>query len=150
MSAIEANLVFEYTLGVTSITEYGVSFVSLASGDAPPPPEGARFDIALEGSASGPRIAGAIKGTDFLRARTDGRFDLHIHAGITTENGDKIALFADGVALPEPGTPIFQLRENVTLFTSHEDYKWANHLQIWGVGTVNLATQTIHIKNYLA
>jgi hypothetical protein len=151
MSATEsAELLYEYTLNITSVTEYGVSLASLASGEAPPPPEGARFDVSFEGVASGQRIAGSVKGTDYVTVRADGRFDLHIHAEITTQNGSKVALFADGVARPRPGTPIFELRENVQLFTSMQDYTWVNPLQIWGVGTVDLATQVIHIKGYSA
>ena len=107
MSAIEAaTLLYEYTLNVTSVTEYGVSLAALASGQVAPPSEGARLDVTFEGSASGPRIAGSVRGTDYLSVRADGRFDLHIHAEITTEDGAKIALFADGVALPRPGSPI--------------------------------------------
>jgi hypothetical protein len=148
MSATEtATLLYEHTLSVTSVTEYGVSLAALASGQVPPPPEGARFDVAFEGPASGPRIAGIVKGKDYVSVRADGRFDLHIHAEITTEDGAQVALFADGVALPRPGGgPIFELRENVSLFTSMPGYTWVNPLQIWGDGTVDLATQVIHIK----
>jgi hypothetical protein len=146
-----AALLFEYTLNVTSVTEYGVSLAALASGQAAPPPEGARFDIAMEGKASGPRIAGTVKAKDYLSVRADGRFDLHIHAEITTKDGANIALFSDGVALARPGGgPIFELRENVRLFTSMPGYAWVNPLQIWGVGTVDLSTQVIQIKHYSA
>lgn len=143
-----ADLLYEYSLDVTSVTEYGVRLDSLASGESPPPPEGARFDVAFEGSASGPRIAGAVKGVDYAWVRADGRFELHIHAEITTGNGSKIALFADGVALPRPGSPVFELRENARLFTSVPEYRWVNPLQIWGVGTVDLARQVIHIRGF--
>ncbi|MDQ6892646.1 MAG: DUF3237 domain-containing protein [Acidobacteriota bacterium] len=92
-----------------------------------------------------------MKGKDYVSVRADGRFDLHIHAEITTEDGAKIALFADGVALPRPGGgPIFDLRENVSLFTSMPDYTWVNPLLVWGVGTVDLAAQIIQIKGYSA
>jgi hypothetical protein len=56
---------------------------------------------------------------------------LHIHAEITTEDGKKIALAADGVALLDGGSPVGQLRENVTLTTSDADYSWVNPLQVW-------------------
>ena len=144
-----ADLLYEYTLDVTGVTEYGVTLASLASGE-PPPPEGARLDVWFAGPSSGPRISGSVKGADYLCVRADGRFDLHIHAEITTENGGKIALFADGIAFPRPGTPVFELRENARLFTSVPEYRWVNPLQIWGVGTVDLAKQVIHIKGYSA
>jgi hypothetical protein len=92
-----------------------------------------------------------VKATDYLSVRADGRFDLHIHGEITTGNGARIAFFADGVALPRPGGgPVFELRENVSLFTSVPEYRWVNPLQIWGVGTVDLSTQVIQIKGFSA
>ena len=145
-----AALLYEYTLDVTGVTEYGVTLASLASGQ-PPPPEGARLDVWFAGAAaSGHRLSGSVKGADYLCVRADGRFDLHIHAEITTDNGGKISLSADGIAIPRPGTPIFELRENARLFTSVPEYRWVNPLQIWGVGTVDLAKQVIHIKGYSA
>ena len=89
-------------------------------------------------------------GVDYLQVRADGRFQLHIHGEITTEDGEKIALFANGVASPREGSPIADLRENVTLSTSSEAYSWVNSLQIWGVGTVDLAEQVVNIKGYSA
>jgi hypothetical protein len=144
------ELLYEYTLNVVGVSEYGVSLESLASGQLPPPPEGARFDVAFEGALSGPKLQGTIKGVDYAAVRADGRFDLHIHAEITTRDGGKLALFADGVALPRPGTPIFELRENATLFTAEPAYKWVNPLQVWGVGTVDLENRVIRIRGYSA
>lgn len=143
------ELLYEYTVKLTRVTEYGVSFAALMSGDAALPPEGARFDVWFEGEASG-KLAGKVSGVDYLRIRSDGRFELDIHAEIETPDGHHIALQADGVCLPEPGNPKAELRENVTLFTSAEPYRWINHLQIWGVGHVDLAGQTVHIKGYQA
>ena len=80
--------------------------------------------------------------------RADGRFQLDVHAEMTTEDGQKISLKADGVAIQREGSSISDLRENVTLFSSSEDYKWVNTIQVWGVGTVDLATQTIYIAGY--
>jgi Protein of unknown function (DUF3237). len=144
------ELLYEYTLKLTRMTEYGVSFEALMAGTTPPPPEGARFDVWFEGPASGPRLTGTVSGVDYLRLRADGRFDLHIHATITTHDAQMISLHADGVALPEPGSPIVRLRENVTLFTASKAYSWINALQVWGTGTVDLAQQVIHIKGYSA
>src|SRR5438046_1292850 len=80
MSAIDtATLLYEYTVNVTAVNEFGVGLADLALGQVPPPPEGARIDVSFEGAASGPRIAGHVKGTDYLCVRADGRFDLHIH-----------------------------------------------------------------------
>ena len=151
MSTIEVGeLLYEYTVKLTGTTEYGVSFASLMAGTAMPPPEGARFDFHFEGASTGPKLKGRVTGIDYARVRADGRFDLHIHATITTEDGQKISLHADGIALAQPGNPIVQLRENVTLFTSSKDYAWVNALQVWGVGTCDLAEKVVHIKGYSA
>ena len=151
MSTIEVGeLLYEYTVKFTGMTEYGVSLESLMSGEAPPPPEGARFDVAFEGSSNGPKLKGKVTGVDYVRIRADGRFQLHIHAEITTEDGQKIALHADGVGLPRKGSSIADLRENVTLFTSSKNYTWVNALQVWGIGTVDLAEQVVQLKGYSA
>jgi hypothetical protein len=67
-------------------------------------------------------LSGSVKGVDYLKLRADGRFELDIYAEITTEDGKKIALAADGVALGE--APVLQLRENVKLTTSHPEHAW--------------------------
>ena len=46
------------------------------------------------------------------------------------------------------GSSISDLRENVTLFSSSKDYTWVNTIQVWGVGTVDLATQEIYLAGY--
>jgi hypothetical protein len=151
MSTIEVGeLLYEYTVKLAGITEYGVSLESLMAGTAAPPTEGARFDVAFEGASIGPKVKGKVTGMDYLHVRADGRFQLHIHAEITTDDGHKISLHADGVGLPSKGSPIVGLRENVTLFASSERYAWVNALQVWGVGTVDLAKQVVHIRGYSA
>ena len=151
MSKVElGELLYEYTLSITGIASYGVDFQDLLSGKTAPPPEGARFDVAFEGSAAGGKLSGTVKGVDYLCIRADGRADLDIHATITTTDGKTIALKADGVSLPKEGTAILDLRENVKLFSAHEEYRWVNPLQVWGIGTVDLATQVVNIKGYCA
>jgi hypothetical protein len=80
--------------------------------------------------------------------RADGRIDLDIRAVIETENGARIALSADGVAVPRAGEPIGELSENVSLSTAATDY-WVDALQAWGVGTVNFAAGKVHIDAYM-
>jgi hypothetical protein len=151
MSTIQAgDLLYEYTVKLTGMTDYGIGFDALMSGQAVPPPEGARFDVPFEGMSIGPKLKGKVTGVDHLRIRADGRFELHIHAQIATDEGARIALFADGVALPRQGSSIADLRENVTLSTSSKDYAWVNPLQVWATGTVDLGEQVVRIKGYVA
>jgi len=43
---------------------------------------------------------------DYFYVRADGRIQLHFHAELTTEDDKKIAVSADGVVVPEPGSPV--------------------------------------------
>ena len=142
------ELLYEYTPMVTQVVEYGASFEAIASRKVPPPAEGARVDIYFEGPVAGAKLSGSVKGIDYLNLRADGRFELDIYAEITTEDGKKIALAADSVALGE--APVLQLRENVKLTSSHPEHAWVNPIQIWASGTVNLAKGEIRVKGYAA
>ena len=145
---LPGELLYEYTPKITRVVEYGVSMDALMSGQAAPPVEGARFDVYFDGPVTGMKLSGSVKGVDYLHFRADGRLQLNIHAEITTKDNKKIALAADGVALGE--APVLQLRENVTLTTSHPDYSWVNAIQVWAPGTVDLAKGEIRVKGYAA
>jgi len=149
-SAVLGDLLYEYTVGITAMTEYGVSLGDLMSGAAPIPPGGARFDVWFEGPVESAKLSGVAKGVDYLYVRADGQMDLHIHATIEASNGDRISLDADGTCMATPGNPVAELRENVRLFSSHATYAWVNPLQIWGIGTVDLAAGKVHIKGFAA
>ena len=140
--------IYQCDLDITGVTDYGVSMESILAGKEKIPPQGARFDVAFEGNATG-RLLGRVRGVDYLRMRADGRMDLDIRAIIETGDGFRIGLSADGVAVVRPGEPIADLCENVTLTTAAAGYAWVNAHQIWGAGSVNLATGKIHIDAYM-
>ena len=140
--------IYEYDLDVTGMTDYGVTLQAILSGQASVPPQGARIDVAFEGRASG-RLAGRVRGIDYLRLRADGRIDLDIRAIVETEDCYRIALSADGVGVPRAAEPIADLRENVSLTTAVKDYGWVNTRQVWGVGTVDFAAGKIHVDAYM-
>ena len=140
--------IYEYDLDITGVTDYGVSMESILAGKEKVPPQGTRVDVAFEGNATG-RLSGRVHGVDYLRMRADGRIDLDIRAAIETGDGFRVGLSADGVAVMRPGEPIADLRENVTLTTAATGYAWVNTHQIWGAGSVNLATGKIHIDAYM-
>jgi hypothetical protein len=140
--------IYEYDLDITGMTDYGMTLEAILSGQVRLPPQGARIDVAFEGRAIG-RLAGRVRGVDYLRVRADGRIDLDIRATIDTDEGRRIALSADGVAVPRATEPIAELYENVRLTTAAEEYGWVGTRQVWGVGTVNLATGRIHIDGYM-
>jgi hypothetical protein len=151
MSTIEVGEhLYTIKLNLTGMTEYGVSFSDLTSGSISPPAEGARFDAAFEGQATGAKLNGTVSGVDYMRVRGDGRMELHIHETITTTDGKNIDAQGDGVGIPRPEGGILDIRVNMTLFTSLEDYKWVNPLQVWGIGVVNLAEGTIEVSCHAA
>lgn len=140
------ELLYEANMNITKVTEYGLSLGAFLSGQASPGPEGARIDVAFEGTIAGPKMKGRVSGIDYIRIRADGHAQLHVHAEITLGEGDKVALFADGLARPEPGTNLLQIRENVTYTTSVASYGWVNKVQGWGQGMVDPAKGVIKLK----
>ena len=144
------ELIYEYDgMQITGVTSYGAPpFDAVMSGAVAIPPSGARYDFTLEGRVSGPRLRGAVKGVDHIKVRPDGRAGLHIHGEITTDDGKKIALFADGVATFPDGLPIAELRETVALTTADPDYEWVNALQIWAMGTCDVTSGEVGIAGY--
>jgi hypothetical protein len=75
--------------------------------------------------------------------------DLDIRAVIATDDGQAIALAADGVANSRAGESIADLYENVALTTASEKYAWVNARQVWAIGTVNLAEGKVHIEGFM-
>jgi Protein of unknown function (DUF3237) len=149
MSAIEAGeLLYRVTFNITGIKEYGVSLAALMAGEVTTPVKGARFDVAFEGTAAGPKLNGAAEGIDYVRARADGRFDLHIHETIRTEDGQNISAHGDGVATLRPEGGIADIRVNMTLLASSKEYAWVNQLQVRGIGTLDLAKRVIQVAAY--
>ena len=140
--------IYEYDLDITGVTDFGMSLDAILSGKEAIPPQGARVDVGFEGQASG-RLSGKVRGVDYLRVRADGRIELDIRATIETDDGQRISLSADGVAVAHPGNPVAELSENVRLTTAAADYAWVNSRQIWAPGTVYLATGKIHVDAYM-
>ena len=73
-----------------------------------------------------------------------------MHAVITSEDGARIAFFADGLGIPVEGSPVMALRENVTLYTRAPEYVWVNRAQFWATGQVDLAAHKITLAGYQA
>lgn len=148
-SSIENNteLFFEEQIHLTGITEYGISWMDLTSGREQPGPEGARFDLAFEGSVEGPQLRGTIKGVDYLEVRADGKFMLNIQAMIETEDGKRIAVKEDGILFPaENGKAHIQL--NLQFTTHHREYRWLNSIQAWALADVDMQRGEVSVKVY--
>jgi hypothetical protein len=140
---------YEANLQLLEIIDYGIGLDAFGAGTLPP--QGARFDFVFEGRISGEKLNGTIRGVDYGIVRADGRFDLDLHAQLTTDDGEKIAFYADGIfTAPDPATGIGQVRENVKLTTASPRYAWVNKLHIWATGGSNVTTGRLRIHGYIA
>lgn len=140
--------IFEYDLDIISVTDYGANLEAIFAGKEDVPLQGAQFDFTLAGSIKG-RVTGSLRGVDYLRVRADGRRELDLRATIETNDGNRIAFSADGVATPRDGEPIVDLAVKIRLLTAAAAYAWVNARPAWGVGYANLATGKIHIDAHL-
>jgi hypothetical protein len=141
------EFLFEQVVKIIRVANYGVDLDSLLSGGKPPA-EGARFDIYLEGTATGPKLKGAVKSVDYSDLRADGILELDYHSEITTEDGSRIAFKAGGVVRPDAKAAVAQLRVNGVLRTSAPKYIWLNRQLIWAPGTVDFAKREIRFRAY--
>ena len=147
-TSMRGEKIYEVDLDIVGMTDYGVSLQAILAGEKKIPSQGARFDVAFEGHSTG-RLSGRVRGVDYLRLRADGRLDLDIRAMIETVDGHRIAASIDGLCVPRADEPIADLFENVQLTTASADYAWVNARLIWAVGTVNMATNKLHIEAYM-
>ncbi len=151
VAVLNKQALFEEKIQITSITEYGVSWKDLLAGKAAVPPEGSNFDLAFEGSVDGPDLKGSISGKNYLYVRPDGRFEPHIHACITADDGERISFYADGVLTPSQNSPgLAAVRVNMKFSTSSPKYTWLNKIQGWGVGQVDTKNAKALINAYPA
>ena len=144
---ITGELIYEYRPQVTQTVEYGLSADAMFAGE-PPPPEGARFDLYLEGPVCSGKLDGKVRGVDYLNFRADGRAELHIHAEIVTDDRKNVALEAGGVAVRRDGSSLLELREHVSLRSNHAELAWVNGLEIWARGVVDVASGQVHLRGF--
>jgi len=141
-------LLYEADVSFNPVVEYGVSIDAITSGEAEVPLEGARFDQTFQGHLSGPRIRGTIQGTDYMYIRADGRFQLHLHGLITTDDDVNVSMQSEGVSIHDERKPVAHLRSVVSLFTSSPEYAWLNKANIWAMGTIDLETGKASVAAY--
>jgi hypothetical protein len=137
---------YEYVAQFTDITEYGTPMSALTAG-APLPPQGLRFDVGFEGRAIGERLSGTVRGVDYLAIRADGRTEAHVRAALTTAEGERIALLAEGGATLSSSGSV--LRLVVRLSTGSDAYAWVNRLHVWAIGNVDLARREVRVRAYV-
>jgi hypothetical protein len=138
---------YEYTVRLTRMTDFGATPAEAMAGLQPIPPAGLRVDLAFAGESTG-RLAGAIEGVDYLNLRADGRMELDIRAVVSTPDSARIAIHARGVGLNDPATNRILLREHVQLTTAHPAYTWVNLLEVWATGEADMAAGTVTVRGF--
>lgn len=146
---IQTKTMFVEEVRLTSITEFGVSWKDLVSGKLGLPPEGARFNVAFEGTVDGPLVSGTKRGIDYLEVRGDGKFVLNLHAVITTSDGENISVQESGVLTPSPvGSPIGKLQLCMRMVSHSSKYKWLNKIDLFGNGYADMLTGKINVTAF--
>lgn len=146
---MKSEKIFEYDLDMTNVIDYGVNMEALFAGREKVPLQGAQFDVTVAGAVTG-RVSGSLRGIDYLVVRADGRRDLDLRATIETDDGNRIALCAEGTATVRDAEPILvDLSVKIHLITASPAYAWINARPAWGAGYANLATGKIHLDAYL-
>lgn len=140
--------IYEYDLDIVNVTDFGASLYAILGGQEPVPLQGARFDVGVAGSIAG-RISGSLQGIDYFRVRADGRREIDLRATIETDDGERIAFVAEGIAIPRESEPIVDLSLNIHLDTAAPAYAWLEARQTWGVGRMDQTTRKIHVDAYL-
>jgi hypothetical protein len=138
------------TSQLTETIDFGIDLQSLLSGRTPVPPQGVRFNTDFRGDITGPKLSGKVVGTNYWTWRADGVGIMNVQAVLTTVEGAKIAVHADGIFTGEQGSAVYQLREKVSLYTASVKYSWVNRILIWGTGTLDLSTRKTAVKGYVA
>jgi Protein of unknown function (DUF3237) len=148
--AMTVQEIYEARIHVTQVVDFGLELQAVVSRRVPIPPHGLRVNASFEGEVKGPRLSGRITGVDYLTLKPDGIAALNIEGVIETGEGERVAMHGGGIIVPPPGSPVGQLRENVTLYSASSRYSWVNRLQCWATGTVDLSTGEIAAKLFAA
>jgi len=142
--------VYDATIQITEMVDFGLDLKAIASKKAQIPPQGLRVNVAFKGELKGPKLQGTISGIDYLLMKPDGIGQLNVQAVITTSDGERIAQRGDGVLTPQQDSSVSQLRENIAFYSASSKYGWVNRMQFWASGTSDLSTGRILLKVFIA
>lgn len=103
-------------------------------------PQGSRMIASVSGGTfEGPRIKGSVPagaGGDWVTLRDDGSFRLDVRITLVTDDGAVILCTYNGIGQSdESGAMVLQTAP--TFETGDERYRWLNHVQAVGYGSVD-------------
>ena len=133
---VDREPLYEAKLTVSKVTDFGIGLDALRRDRPEIPDGGLYFHVAFDGDIKGERLNGTVRGVDHVHVRSDGGISLHIHGVISTPDGARIALSAEGTGAMDDDTGLLLVDQEVSLYSSFADYQWVNGLPIYCVGQV--------------
>ena len=111
-------------------------------------PGGTRMDVEFEGDLDPDgRVAGHLKGVDYLTFDHDGVGHPHIHAVVTGPEGDVVAVHATGLGVPaSDGT--LTIRFALTFQTASSKLAWLNGIMAFAEGKADLNKGELRMSAY--
>ncbi len=111
-------------------------------------PDGTRMDVEFEGDLDpGGRVAGHLKGVDYLTVGQDGVAHPHIHGVVTSPEGDVVAINATGLGVPASDGAL-ATRFAVTHQTASSKLAWLNGIVAFAGGKADLTKGELRMSAY--
>lgn len=130
---------------------YNLSFqavgVDYLGGDAQTLPSG-RLNSLFTGAMSGGILDGNVNGTDYISVTPEGIIMINAYGTVTTTDNKTLRYRVLGSAVPNSDGATATITEQVYITSYDPDYEWLNSRHNYGVGTLDLATNTAELKIY--
>ena len=111
-------------------------------------PDGTRMNVEFEGNLDpGGRLAGHLKGVDYLTVRQDGVAHPHIHGVSTSPEGDVVAFHATGRGVPASDGTLTS-RFTLTFQTASSKLAWLNGIVAFSGGKADLNRGELRMSAY--
>ncbi len=111
-------------------------------------PDGTRMDVEFEGDLDpGGRVAGHLKGVDYLTVGQDGVAHPHIHGVVTSPEGEVVAINAKGLGVPASDGAL-TTRFAVTHQTASSKLAWLNGILAFAGGKADLTKGELRMSAY--
>ena len=130
-------------------TDFGLSLTAILSG-AEIPAGGARIDVPVSGTTTGPAMDGTVVGVDHLDVRPGLQVIRHLHLAFFMSDGGRLAATGEGVVTPSTSVPVTDLRIALLCRSVSPTTKWMDGQTVWAVGSVDPFAGHVTADLYLA
>jgi hypothetical protein len=101
-----------------------------------------------DGTATGGRVRGSLKWSNWPRIRKDGTVQPDITGVIHTDDGAKIVFRSDGYSINDPERESRTVIGGTTFLTDDQRYSWINTVYALQEGAIDLATGVVQVRYY--